>query len=273
MANARNVGRKGDTGRDAGGFMALPWSVMDSPAFQRLSYSARSLLMEIFRQFVKNNNGRLLASRAYLAGRGWKSADVIDRAKRELLEAGLIYETVKGHRPNKASWYAVTWRILDPHHGYDPGAAAAFVRGAYRGASLPEPLKKNAVLSPAGGTGKVAIGPSPGTGRGAAVPSPGPIEPVSVALSVPSAGHHLEMPSEGERLGADGHDGEQDHDPAVECSREREGEIDVSRFDPVTGEFLPPREAPAQPLKKAAAAWVEANVRQRSGRGAGRRAA
>jgi hypothetical protein len=219
---------------------------------------------------VKDNNGRLLASRAYLAGRGWNSADVIDRAKRELLEAGFIHETVKGHRPNKASWYAVTWRILDPHHGYDPGAAATFVRGAYRGASLPEPLKKNAVLSPAGGTGNAAIGPSPGTGRDTAVPSPGPMEPVAVALSVPSAGHHLEMPSEGERAGGEGHDGEQDHDPDDECSRESEGEIDVSRFDPVTGEFLPPHEIPAQPLTKAAAAWVEASLGQH---GAGRRAA
>ncbi|MEJ1934705.1 hypothetical protein WDZ92_31280 [Nostoc sp. NIES-2111] len=270
MANARNTGRKGDAGRDPGAFMALPCAVMDCPAYRRLSYAARSLLMDIFRQFVKDNNGRLLASRAYLAGRGWNSADVINRAKRELLEAGFIHETVKGHRPNKASWYAVTWRILDPHHGYDPGAAATFVRGAYRGASLPEPLKKNAVLSPAGGTGQVAIGPSPGTGRGAAVPSPGPIEPVSAALSVPSAGHLLEMPSEGERAGGEGHDGALDHDPADECSREREGEIDVSRFDAVTGEFLPPREIPAKPLKKAAAAWVEASLAQR---GAGRRAA
>lgn len=271
MANARNIGRKGDAGRDSGAFMALPCAVMDCPAYRRLSYAARSLLMEIFRQFVKDNNGRLLASRAYLAGRGWNSADVINRAKRELLEAGFIHETVKGHRPNKASWYAVTWRILDPHHGYDPGAAATFVRGAYRGASLPEPLKKNAALSPAGGTGKAAIGPSPGAGRGAAVPSPGPVEPVSAALSVPSPGHHLEMPSEGERAGGEGQDGAQDHDdPANECRREREGEIDVSRFDPVTGEFLPPREVPAQPLKKAAAAWVEANLAQR---GAGRRAA
>lgn len=79
------------------------------------------------------------------------------------------------------------------------------------------------------------------------------------------------MPSEGERVGGEGQEEAQDrNDPADECSREREGDIDVSRFDPVTGEFLPPREVPAQPLKKAAAAWVEANLAQR---GAGRRAA
>ena len=74
---------------------------------------ARALLFELARQFVRDNNGRFLASGAYLAKRGWKSADVITRAKRELLDAGFLFETVKGHRPNKASCYAVTWRTLD----------------------------------------------------------------------------------------------------------------------------------------------------------------
>ena len=83
MANGRNNGRKGDSGRDSGGFMALPWSVLDCPAYAALSHPARSLLLEIARQFVRDNNGRLLASAAYLSKRGWKSSDVIARAKRE----------------------------------------------------------------------------------------------------------------------------------------------------------------------------------------------
>lgn len=73
MANGRNrVGRK-DSGRDGGPFVALPWSVLDSPAFARLSMHARALLLEVARQFVRDNNGRLLLSRAYMATRGWKS--------------------------------------------------------------------------------------------------------------------------------------------------------------------------------------------------------
>lgn len=132
MANGRNKGTKGDSGRDAGGFIALPWSVVDSPAYQALGHPAKALLTEIARQFVRDNNGRLLCSMAYLGARGWKSNDVITRAKNELLDAGFIYETVKGYRPNKASWYAVTWRVLDRHSGYDAGAVEGFVRGAYR---------------------------------------------------------------------------------------------------------------------------------------------
>lgn len=186
MANGRNSGRKGDSGRDGGGFVALPWSVLDCPAYARLSHPARSLLLEVARQIAPDNNGRLLASRAYLLKRGWKSADVIDRAKRELIEAGFIHETVKGHRPNKASWHAVTWRVLDRLPGYDAGAAESFVRGAYQ---------KNATLSPSHGTGKPFIGPSHGTEIPRPVPSHGPIRPVLPVVSVPSHGHLLEMPS------------------------------------------------------------------------------
>jgi hypothetical protein len=161
MANGRNRGRKGDTGRDPGGFMALPWSVLDCPAYAALSHPARSLLVEIGRQHVRDNNGRLLASRAYLARRGWTSADVIQRAKTELLAAGFIHETVKGQRPNKASWYAITWFALDRLEGYDAGAAETFVRSAYR---------KNAALCPSHGTERAPIAPSHGTETPSPVP-------------------------------------------------------------------------------------------------------
>ncbi len=178
--------KKGDTGRDAGGFAAIPWTVFDSPAYARLSHPAKALLMELARQFVRDNNGKLLCSRAYLRERGWKSADVIQRAKDELLCAGFIHETCKGRRPNKASWYAITWRTLDRHQGYDHGALESFERGAYR---------KNTVPSPSPGTGMTAIVPSPGTEKAPPVPSPGTIGATLGVLSVPSPGHHLDMPS------------------------------------------------------------------------------
>jgi hypothetical protein len=190
MANARN-GKKAHSRRDAGGFVALPWSVMDCPAYKALSHPAKALLLELARQFVRDNNGKLLASRARLKNRGWKSADVIDRAKRELLEAGFIHETVKGHRPNKASWYAITWQTLDRHHGYDHGAAESFERGAYRKTA---PVK-NASLSPSNGTERRRIGPSGGTGKPLSVPGGGPIEEDFQGSPVPSGGHHLEKPS------------------------------------------------------------------------------
>lgn len=127
---------KRHSGRIEGGFVALPWSVLDSPAWGDLSHPARSLLIDLARQYNGNNNGRMLASHAHLSKRGWSSADTITRAKSQLLAAGYIYETVKGHRPNKASWYALTWQVLDRHPGFDPGAYESFKRGAFR----PTPL-------------------------------------------------------------------------------------------------------------------------------------
>ena len=129
MANKR---RHSKTSRDAGGFLAIPWTVLDSRAYLNLSHPARSLLLEMARQYHGDDNGRLIATLAYLRPRGWTSYDTIQRAKQELLEAGLIYETVKGRRPNRASWYALTWQTLDQLDGYDEGAEAGFVRSAYQ---------------------------------------------------------------------------------------------------------------------------------------------
>lgn len=191
MANGRGLGSKGDPGRDGALFVALPWVVLDSPAYSRLSHPARSLLLELARQFVKNNNGRMLASAAYLSKRGWNSSDVITRAKRELLDAGFIFETVKGHRPNRASWYALTWRVLDKLPGFDPGAAAAFERGAY----LKRGSAQNEALRPGRGVERPAIAPSGGAGCGSPAPSGGAIRPVFERSPTPSHGNHLEKPS------------------------------------------------------------------------------
>lgn len=130
--------------RDAGGFAAIPWAVLDSPAFRGLSHPAKALLMEIARQYHSDDNGRMIVTLAYLKPRGWTSNDTINRAKQELLDAGLIYQTAKGCRPHKASWYAATWWALDKLDGYDAGAEAGFVRSAYRDMEL-KPLHRETV--------------------------------------------------------------------------------------------------------------------------------
>ena len=203
MANGRNKLRRGDAGRDAGGFVALPWAVLDSPAYLSLSMHARALLLEVARQFTRDNNGWLLLSRAHMAGRGWNSSDMLTKAKRELLDAGFIFETVKGQRPNKAARYAVTWRALDRHPGYDVGSMEGFQRGAYR---LKEPVQiaplvpphgteKNASLVPSHGTLDRSIAPPHGTEKASPVPPHGAIRGVLGALSVPPHGHLSREPS------------------------------------------------------------------------------
>ena len=217
MANGRGDRSRIDKGRDPGRFIGLPVSVLESAAYLGLSASARSLLIELALQFHGDDNGRMLLSRAYLKTRGWKSSDMIDKGKRELLDAELIFETVKGHRPNKASWYAMTWRRLDKLPGFDHGVERAFEQGAYkRAAPLAEVTKfkgydrskdhallpiSGAVLSPYGGTGTARIGPPRGTESLSPVPLGGPVRGVSGQLPVPPHGHPLEKPSAGVRLG------------------------------------------------------------------------
>ena len=212
MANKSRI----DESRVPGGHIALPWSVVDSAAYRNLSYTGKAMLIELARQYVRDNNGRLLLSQRYLAGRGWKSGDVILRAKRELLDAKLIYQTVQGHRPNKASWFALTWYTLNRIPGYDDGAVEGFRRGMYANAPLspPKPTREELfekwrdagsvspakptarkILTPVHTVAEVTIAPAHGVGRDSVAPDRGAIRGVSGTLSTPSHGDHLEMPS------------------------------------------------------------------------------
>ena len=132
MSQRSHSRKRASEKRVPGAFIALPHDVLYSDAYQSISHAARSLLLEVALQYKSDNNGMLLLSTRHLKKRGWRSADVITRKKRELLDAQLIFETVKGHRPNKASWYAVTWFNLDSNKQYDIGISKAFVKGAYR---------------------------------------------------------------------------------------------------------------------------------------------
>jgi hypothetical protein len=155
------------------------------------------MLMELARQYLskENNNGRLIATEEYLRPRGWKSKDTIIRCLRELTDAMLIHQTYKAHRPNKASWYALTWITLGRHSGYDVGAAESFKKGAYL---------KNAILSPIVGVESTAIGPIVGVENPTPTPIVGPIEPVLCPSSTPTIGLHLEKPSMADSLSAAG---------------------------------------------------------------------
>ena len=173
--------------REPGKFVALPWAVLDSAAFQALSHPAKALLLEVARQYRSDNNGRMLLTDKYLAPRGWRSPYVITRAKRELIDVGLIFETVKGARPNKASWYAVTWQSLDPHPGYDAGVHRAFARGAYK--------LKNASLTTGGVVGRAPIATGAVVDQRATTTGAVAIPTLIRSPSTTGAVDHLDLPS------------------------------------------------------------------------------
>ena len=95
-------------------YIQLYYYILNCPAYRSLSHPARSLLIDIAKQYNGNNNGDLCTTMSILKPLGWRSHDVVDRAKAELLERGFIQETRKGKRPNIASLYAITWQPLNP---------------------------------------------------------------------------------------------------------------------------------------------------------------
>jgi hypothetical protein len=113
-------------------FVALPYSVLNSPLFVALSPHAVKLLIDVAAQYRGDNNGDLSLAWKLMKPRGWRSEATLHKVKRELLEAGFLYETRKGQRPNLCSLFALTWHPLDASDKFDPGAKAGFTRGEYR---------------------------------------------------------------------------------------------------------------------------------------------
>jgi hypothetical protein len=201
----RRRSRKGHE-RIEGGFVALPLSVMNSRAYCALSVAARALLVELVRQYTGSNNGRLICTEKVMAPRGWRCSGTLTKNRRELIAAGFLHETFKGQRPNKASWFALTWRALnEPPAGaaYDRGAREGFERGAFLRVTVPADFgraklrgaaaKRNAT-SP-GDVLKASIA-SPGDVVKASTTSPGDaIRPLSAPLSTSLGEDHIAMPS------------------------------------------------------------------------------
>jgi len=120
--------------RDGGGgaVMVIPHVVLNSAAYTTLSGSAVKLLYDIAMQYNINNNGALLASMRYMSEkRGWTSSDMLNKARRELIDHDLIFLTVQGRLPNKASWYGLTWLALDIDKGLDI-SIQSWPRGSYK---------------------------------------------------------------------------------------------------------------------------------------------
>jgi hypothetical protein len=106
--------------RPSGRFYPLPAVVLQSAAYVSLSAYAIKLMMDMLEQYRGDDNGRLICTWAHMhEKRGWKSRDTLDKARTELVVAGFLFETVKGRRPNRASWYALTFFALDPHDDFD----------------------------------------------------------------------------------------------------------------------------------------------------------
>jgi hypothetical protein len=114
-----------------GAVLLMPHVVLNSVAYMTLSGQAIKLIYDVAMQYNTHNNGALLASWRYMSEkRGWTSSAALNKAKVELMSHCLLVQTVQGLRPNKASWYGLTWYALDNITGLEV-SAQAWPRGSY----------------------------------------------------------------------------------------------------------------------------------------------
>ncbi len=113
-------------------FVGIVRSVFESPAF-----------VELAAQYRGDNNGNLTVAWSVVSKRGWRSRTTLWRCKAELIEAGFVYVTRKGHMPSTCELLALTWFPLDVSPKFDHEALHCFKPKAYRdNTPLPMPTPK-----------------------------------------------------------------------------------------------------------------------------------
>ena len=203
--------------RDGKQFVLLPRVVLESPGYRQAGHAARSMLIDIAMQYSGHNNGKLVACAKYVEPIGWNSNATVLRAVRELLVCGLLIETRKGARPNKAAWFALSWLDLDQGQGLDIDPKL-YRRGDYMRPDMPAPVsgklrtaratearkqaavkkrveKENAALTPSNGAVKTRIAPSNGVRASILAPLDGAVRGALMPSSTPLDGAYLEIPS------------------------------------------------------------------------------
>ena len=203
--------------RDGKQFVLLPRVVLESPGYRRAGHTARSLLTDIALQYSGFNNGKLVACDKYLKPKGWTSNNTALRAVHELQACGLLIETRKAARPNKAAWFALSWLDLDQGIGLDIDPKQ-YRRGAYMTPDNPAPISasarttkatearrasaikkraeiQNAALTPLHGATKARIAPLDGVRVSILAPLDGAIRGAFDPSPTSLDGAYLEIPS------------------------------------------------------------------------------
>lgn len=102
--------------QSSGGYMSFPHSVTGHHNFIKLSPYALKLLIDMGSHYNGYNNGDLCITWSIMKKRGWKSQTTLNKARKELLDAGFIMVTRQGGR-HQAALYAITWNKIDDCKG------------------------------------------------------------------------------------------------------------------------------------------------------------
>jgi len=102
------------------GFSGIPRRIIEHPSFKSLSYSARSLLIQLGYQYRGKNNGNLVITFSIL--KDWFGSNTtMYRARDSLYEAGFIVINAYGGQSGSGTklphLYALTWESIDQLKG------------------------------------------------------------------------------------------------------------------------------------------------------------
>lgn len=168
----------------SGQYTAVPHAVLDSPAFTGAPHPAKALLYELMRQHSGRNNGHLQLATGWLKKRGWRSADVIQRAKTVLVARNLIIKTREGGLNMGCDRWALTWISISDYLGldmrpgkYQPGAWMLFVNDKEK--------KKKRTVS------RNSTVPGNGTGQPITVPENGAKTTLLTVVTIPANGNNV----------------------------------------------------------------------------------
>lgn len=101
--------RQGNRKRQTEPFIQISSLILNSSAYKDLSFSARSMLVEVLNFYNGINNGSIWVTKKVLKDRGF-SKNTATSALKELTTHGFIYMTRRGGNLNGGcSWYAITW--------------------------------------------------------------------------------------------------------------------------------------------------------------------
>jgi hypothetical protein len=93
-------------------FFQLYHRLLDSHHYINLPHTAKSLLIDMCRQYNGRNNGDLCVTLTVMKARGWNSNSTMRKALKALMEAKLVLLTRQGSI-NKCSLYAFSWLAID----------------------------------------------------------------------------------------------------------------------------------------------------------------
>lgn len=191
------MGRRQQAEQISGRFAALPHAVMDSTAFMGASDSARSLLLELVRQHTGKNNGHFQLTSGWLRRRGWKSSDMVQRAKAEVIARQLAIKTRLGGLNAGPDLWAVTWLPISDYAGLTEVSATTYHPGAWHFLNPPLTIPRNPAYYPPDlkkrderTAGRNSAVPPVGTAEGFTVPPVGTKTAPFSPVTVPPAGNN-----------------------------------------------------------------------------------